>query len=178
VQRCQRSGEGGLGLREGALIIRVHHASRARAARSGSPSGSPPGGACVALRSLLWANVSMVATTIIAGSARLVNLVVGIFCSSAHNNVATAWQCGSRGVRCIPPTARRTLFGQVGRGAPAPPHSYRCGVIATAHTEDAAMGNGKVPPVRPFPLMAGLPAYWYQVGKGGHGARTTQRCGR
>jgi hypothetical protein len=40
------------------------------------------------------------------------------------------------------------------------------------------MGNGKVPPVRPFPLMAGLPAYWYQVGKGGHGARTTRRCGR
>jgi hypothetical protein len=28
------------------------------------------------------------------------------------------------------------------------------------------MGNGKVPPVRPFPLMAGLPAHWYQVGKG------------
>jgi len=40
---------------------------------------------------------------------------------------------------------------------------YRCVVIATAHTEDAAMIHGNVPPLRPlcpFRLIAGLPAYW------------------
>jgi hypothetical protein len=40
VQRRQRGGEGGLGLRAGALIIRVHHASRARASHSGSPGSA------------------------------------------------------------------------------------------------------------------------------------------
>jgi hypothetical protein len=44
--------------------------------------------------------------------------------------------------------------------------SYRCVIIATAHTEDAEMlhGNGpRLRSLRPFPLMAGLPARWYHA---------------
>jgi hypothetical protein len=44
--------------------------------------------------------------------------------------------------------------------------SYRFVVIATENTENAEVIQGNVPPlcpVRPFPLIAGLPAHWYQV---------------